>query len=217
MCKNQIFNRMQFQRQVCLQYRVRLHFANKCVLRRRNWDLTLESSRQDPKINEILTLQHSGKDPSNQLCAEKKWQGNQLGHCTRTCSKVQVLISRVLQTASREQCFFTSYENFERERKFIVNSGASLHVLSKSNLTLEEPDTTGISKDPSVIMTANGTTHTTEEATEYVSDLDMFVQVQFLKDSPTVLSLGNCERETFTEWRPGQPSYLIKNGRKHLM
>ena len=70
---------------------------------------TWESSRQDPKIRENQTLQHSGNHPSNSPCAWEKWQGNQLGHCTRT---------------------------------------------------------------------ANGTTHTTEEATLNFCDLNMFVEVQ---------------------------------------
>ena len=65
-------------------------------------------------------------------------------------------------------------------------------MMSKSGSTPEEQET--IKKDPSVIMTAIGTTHTTEEATVYVCDLDMFVQVQFLRESPAILSLGKlCE------------------------
>ena len=47
--------------------------------------------------------------------------------------------------------------------KRIVDSGASLHMMSKSDLTPEEQETIRKSKDPSVIMTGNGTTHTTEE------------------------------------------------------
>ena len=39
-------------------------------------------------------------------------------------------------------------------------------------------------------MTANGISHTTDEATTYVCDLRMFVQGQFLKESPAVLSVG---------------------------
>ena len=42
-------------------------------------------------------------------------------------------------------------------------SGASFHIMSKRDLTPEEQET--ISKDPPMIVTANGTTHTTEEAT----------------------------------------------------
>ena len=64
-------------------------------------------------------------------------------------------------------------------------------------------------------MTGNGTTHKTEEATEQVCDLDMFVQAQFLKESPAVLSLGKlCEEIGYPhEWHPGQPPDLIENGR----
>ena len=48
-------------------------------------------------------------------------------------------------------------------------------------MTPEEQETIRKSKDPSVIMTANGTTRATEEeATVYVFDLDMFVQIQKL-------------------------------------
>ena len=36
-------------------------------------------------------------------------------------------------------------------------------------------------------MTVNGTTHTTEKATVHVCDLDMFLQLQVLKESPAVL------------------------------
>ena len=62
--------------------------------------------------------------------------------------------------------------------EFIVDSGASLHMMSKSDLTPEQQDKIQKSKDPSVTMNANGTTHTTEEATVYVCVLDMFVQVK---------------------------------------
>ena len=60
-------------------------------------------------------------------------------------------------------------------------------------------------------MTANGTT---EEATENACDLGMFVQVQLLKESRSVSFGKLCEANGSTyEWHPGQPSYLIKNGR----
>ena len=40
----------------------------------------------------------------------------------------------------------------------MVESEASLHMMSKSDLTPEEQETIRKSKDPSVTMTANGTT-----------------------------------------------------------
>ena len=63
--------------------------------KRQTWGLHSESPRQDPKISEIETLQQSRKDPSNALCARKTRQGNQLGHCTRTCTQFQVRILRI--------------------------------------------------------------------------------------------------------------------------
>ena len=69
-----------------------------------------------------------------------------------------------------------------------MDSGASLHMMSKSYSTPEEQETIQKSKDPSVLMTANGTTQTTQEATVYVCNLYMFVRL--LEESPAVLSLG---------------------------
>ena len=79
---------------------------------------------------------------------------------------------------------------------------------------MREQETIQKSKDPSVITTATGTAHMTEEATVYGCDLDTFAQVQLLKESP-VLSLGYlCEENGYSyEWHPGQPSYLIKDVR----
>ena len=51
-------------------------------------------------------------------------------------------------------------------------------MMSKNDLTHREEETIQKLKDPSVIMTASGTTQTTEEATVCVCDVDMFLQVQ---------------------------------------
>ena len=56
--------------------------------------------------------------------------------------------------------------------------------------TSEEQETSRKSKDPSIILTASGTTHTTEEASAYEYDLDMRVQVQSLNESPAVILMG---------------------------
>ena len=79
-----------------------------------------------------------------------------------------------------------------------MDSGASLHMMSKSELTPEEQQTIQKSKDPSIIMTAHGTTRTIEEATVCVCDLDMFVQVPLSKESPAVRSLRRfCEESGY--------------------
>ena len=45
-----------------------------------------------------------------------------------------------------------------------------------------------------MVVTANGEVHTKEEATVYVRELDLFVTVVLLENTPAVLSLGKlCE------------------------
>ena len=63
-------------------------------------------------------------------------------------------------------------------------------MMSDRDLTPKQQETIRNSKDPSVIMAANGTTQTSEEATVNVCDLDMLVQAFFLKESPAVTLAG---------------------------
>ena len=64
--------------------------------------------------------------------------------------------------------------------------------------------------------TGNGEVLTKEEATVYVKELDLFVTVMLLEDTPAVLSLGKlCEDHGYNyHWTSGQKPHLIKNGRK---
>ena len=53
------------------------------------------------------------------------------------------------------------------------------------------------SKETTVITTASGKAEATEEATVYVNDLDVFVALMLLAESPAELSLGLvCEGAT---------------------
>ena len=47
-----------------------------------------------------------------------------------------------------------------------------------------------MSKNPTTVMTANGEVHTREEATENFKELDLFVTVMLLEETPAVLSRG---------------------------
>ena len=59
-------------------------------------------------------------------------------------------------------------------------------------------------------MTANGEVQTREEATVYVKELDLFVIVMLLEETPAVLSLGKlCEDHGFSyHWTSGQKPHL---------
>ena len=71
-----------------------------------------------------------------------------------------------------------------------MDSGAYLHMISKNELASGQRDTIRKSKEPTVIMPANGKAEPTEEATENVNDLGVFFTVMLLEDSSAVLFLG---------------------------
>ena len=76
------------------------------------------------------------------------------------------------------------------EREFVVDSGASMRMLSKRDLSSGEMETLRRSRNPTVVVAANGEVQTNEEARVYVHDLDLFVTVQLLEETLAVLSLG---------------------------
>ena len=100
------------------------------------------------------------------------------------------------------------------EREFVVDSGASMHMISKKDLNSAEMDTLTKSCSPTIVITANGEVQTHEEATVYVKELDIFLTMKVLEDTPAVLSLGKlCDEHGFSyEWINGQKPHLIKNG-----
>ena len=61
------------------------------------------------------------------------------------------------------------------EREIVVDSGASMHLISKKDLNDAEMDTLTKSCSPTIVMTANGEVQTNEEATVYVKELVGYV------------------------------------------
>ena len=89
-----------------------------------------------------------------------------------------------------------------------------MHMISKKDLNSAEMDTLTKSCSPTIVMTANGEVQTREEARVYVKELDIFLTMKVLEDTPTVLSLGKlCDQNGYSyEWINGQKPHLIKNG-----
>ena len=100
------------------------------------------------------------------------------------------------------------------EREFVVDSGASMHMISKKDLCEAEMDTLTKSCSPTIVITANGEVQTHEEATVYVKELDIFLTMKVLENTPAVLSLGKlCDENGYSyEWINGQKPHLIKDG-----
>ena len=81
------------------------------------------------------------------------------------------------------------------EREFVVDSGASLHMLSIQVLSSDEMETLRRSRNPTTVVTASGEVQTNEEAHVCVHDLDLFVTVQILDDTPAVPLLRKLPEE----------------------
>ena len=118
--------------------------------------------------------------------------------------------------------FFSSPENRclpastlkPEEREFVVDSGASMHMISKKDLSNAEMDTLTKSCSSTIVITANGEVQTHEEATVYVKELDIFLTMKVLDNTPAVLSPGKlCDENGYSyEWINGQKPRLIKDG-----
>ena len=89
-----------------------------------------------------------------------------------------------------------------------------MHMISKKDLSDAEMDTLTKSCSPTIVITANGEVQTHEAATVYVKELDIFLTVKVLENTPAVLSLGKlCDENGYSyEWINGQKPHLIKNG-----
>ena len=115
---------------------------------------------------------------------------------------------------SENRCLPASSTLKPEEREFVVDSGASMHMISKKDLNDAEMDTLTKSCSPTIVITANGEVQTHEEATVYVKELDIFMTMKVLENTPTVLSLGKlCDENGYSyEWINGRKPHLIKNG-----
>ena len=89
-----------------------------------------------------------------------------------------------------------------------------MHMISKKDLSDAEMDTLTKSCSPTIVITANGEVQTHEEAIVYVKELDIFLTLKVLDNTPAVLSLGKlCDENGYSyEWINGQKPHLIKDG-----
>ena len=78
----------------------------------------------------------------------------------------------------------------------MVDSGASMHMVSRKDLNSAALETVRVSENPTTVVTANGEVPTKEEATVYVRELDLFVTVMLLEDTPALRSLENSAKIT---------------------
>ena len=87
-------------------------------------------------------------------------------------------------------------------------------MISKKDLSNVEMNTLTQSCSPTIVIIANGEVQTQEETIVYVKELDMFLTMKVLENTPAVLSLGTlCDENGYShEWINGQKPHLIKDG-----
>ena len=73
---------------------------------------------------------------------------------------------------SGNRCLSAPSNLKSEEREFVVDSGASMHMISKKDLNFAEMDTLTKSCSATIVITANGEVQTHEEAIVYVKELD---------------------------------------------
>ena len=128
------------------------------------------------------------------------------------------LAKNVLKLKEHERAtFFSPSENRclpASNRKPEEREFASMHMISKKDLSDAEMDTLTKSCSPTMVKTANGEVQTHEEAILYVKELDIFLTMKVLDNTPAVLSLGKlCDENGYSyEWINGQKPHLIKDG-----
>ena len=85
-----------------------------------------------------------------------------------------------------------------------------MHMISKKDLSKAEMDTLTKSCSPTIVISSNGEVQTHEEAIVYVKELDIFLTMKVLEDTPAVLSLGKlCDEDGYSyEWINGQKTHL---------
>ena len=105
---------------------------------------------------------------------------------------------------------------FNTSRTYIVDSGASFHIVDGSTLSAKERKTLLKIKKPILTSTANGEIELTESCTIYVRELGMHLPAYVHKGTVAILSLGLlCQDLGFTyEWKPNASPTLTKGDHK---
>ena len=84
-------------------------------------------------------------------------------------------------------------------------------MLANQDENSAELETLTTSRSSAIVVAASGEVQTHEEATVYVKELDIFLTMKILENTPPVLSLGKlCDEHGHSyEWITGQKTHLI--------
>ena len=177
---------------------------------------------QNPSLGQICPGEPHQRSPNapkfeDRSLEETEWQEQGAREAAWKLAK------SVLKLKEQERAtFFSPSENRclpastlkPEEKEFVVDSGVSMHMISRKDLSDAEMDALTKSCSPTIVITANGEVQTHEEAIVYVKELDIFLTMKVLDNTPAVLSLGKlCDENGYSyEWNNGHKPHLIKDG-----
>ena len=173
---------------------------------------------QNPSLGYIFPGEPHQRSPNapkfeDRSQEETEWQEQ------GACEAAWKVSKNVLKLKEHERAaFFSPSENWcllastlkPEERECVVHSGASMHMISKKDLSDAEMDTLTKSCSPTIVITSNGEVQTHEEAT-VCQRIGKFLTMKVLENTPAVLSLGKlCDENGYSyEWISGQKPHLI--------
>ena len=97
------------------------------------------------------------------------------GSWPKISSKLKEKNKAAFSSPSQNWCLPAPPNLKPEERELVVDSGASMHMISKKDLNSAEMDTLTTSRSPTTVITANGEVQTHEKPTVYVKDLGIFL------------------------------------------
>ena len=113
--------------------------------------------------------------------------------------------SNILLTFGKKGACLHQRSNLKNEN-LLSTPERRCNMISKKDLNSAEMDTLTKSCSPTIVLNANGEVQTHEEAIVYVKELDIFLTMKVLENTPAVLSLGKlCDENGYSyEWINGQ-------------
>ena len=109
----------------------------------------------------FLARQNSRKDHMRRPCTKKDAPTEQLA---KHIDKLQNADKATFYAPLEARVMRAPTSKRPEEREYVVDSGASMHMMNKKELSSDELDTLRRSRNTTVVLTANGEVHTHEEA-----------------------------------------------------
>ena len=108
---------------------------------------------------------------------------------------------------------------YAAQRSFVIDSGASHHLIGFNKLTPKEKGSIRSIAEPQRLQSANGIVTVDKEVHIFVPALNISVWAQLMDDCPAILSLGQlCSKQGWTyEWRTGQRPTLSKGTKRIIL